>query len=1150
MQAQKSETDWNVKLLDEILASVPPGEKLARVGDMEILVSNLRAWRSELAGEPSTSLAFDGNVPIWTGGNLYYTFDANVSAFNRKAFLDGAKEWATFADLHFIPRTTEPNYFTVKENPSLSGGQSAVGMVGGQQFLQFGPAAWNRGTILHELGHTLGIVHEQQRSDRDSFVTIFTDNIIPGAEPNFVKLANSLNQGAYDFRSIMHYTRNTLSANPNLNTIEPLPAFNQFLNLMGISDPVLTPLDRAGVAAIYGAAPASSSVVTNTQDSGHGSLRAAIYYGFDHPGTTITFNIPASDTGFSNNVFNILPTDALPGLWNATIIDGSSQATNSNPNGPEILLNGALARTPSVFAHGLRFRGTNCAAHSLIINSFGGYGILIDGTNATGNIVSGCYLGTDAAGVFAVTNGLNPVAMADGASGNRIGGTNANARNIISGSAFQGIIIRDAGTKNNFVQGNYIGLNAAGNAPLPNAWAGLAIFGGAQSNVIGGTVAGARNVISGNANQGVSVADANTRGNRFEGNYIGLNPSGTTAIPNGWAGIDLFSGAQSNLVGGTNVAARNVISGNNFQGVAVSGTGTDGNSVRGNFIGVNATGDAAIPNGWAGVQMYGGAKGTIIGGTNPGEGNIISGNSGQGIAVSDSFTSDTVIQGNLIGLNSSGTTAVSNKWAGIEIFGGAKATLIGGTANGARNIISGNGAQGIAISGSGSVNTLVHGNFIGVNPSGAAALPNRFAGISIFGGAKSNVIGGVLPAMRNIISGNANDGITLSEPGTSANLVQGNFIGLNSAGTSAISNAFSGVAIYGGAQANVIGGGIGARNFISGNRSSGVTISALNTDRNLIQGNTIGLDFANNAAIPNQFVGVALFSGAQSNKIGGFRLGTGNIIASNANGGVSMFDPNTTNNSIRANSIFGNSFVGIGLFTGGNRSITAPSLAFASLATNLTIAGSVSVSANSPVHLDFYGSPPPVGSAQGKTFIGTRTISSNGNGTTNFSFTLNAIVSAGQIITATVTDDVGNTSPFSAGVTISTTSSPNDSIPNAWRALYFGGNGSITNNQSCATCDPDGDGANTLQEFFSGTNPTNAANVFLVTITATNNNNTTVNFQSSTGSVYRIETRDDLNTNAWSILADQVLGTGSSIQFADPAASVLPKRFYRGRVLP
>lgn len=1141
---------WSVVVLDKVLASVPPGAKLARVGDMEILVSNLRAWRNALAGQSTPGLAFDGDVPIWTDGNLYYTFDASVSIEHQKVFLDGAKEWATFASLRFIPRTTEPNYFTVKENPFLAGGQSALGMVGGQQFLQFGPNAWNRGTICHELGHTLGLVHEHQRSDRDSFVTILTGNIVPGAEIEFVKLTNSRNQGPYDFLSITHYARNTLSVDPNLDTIQPLPAFNQFLNILGQGDPLLTPLDREGLAAIYGAGPAFTSVVTNTQDSGPGSLRTALYYGFDHPGTTITFNIPTSDSGFSNNVFNILPTDQLPSLWNATVIDGSTQPTNSNPNGPEILLSGALAPLPSVFPHGLLLRGTDCVVHSLIVGGFARYGILIDGTNATGNVVSGCYLGTDPSGTFAVTNGFNPIAIANGASGNRIGGSTISERNIISGSSFQGLVIRDPGTRNNLVQGNYIGLNAAGNAPLANTWSGVSIFGGARSNLIGGPLAGMRNFISGNANQGIVISDADTDGNRIEGNYIGLNPSGTAAIPNGWAGVEFFGGVKSNIVGGNNPGARNIISGNTLQGVLLSGSGTVGNLIQGNLIGVNATGSAALSNGWAGVELFGGVQNTLIGGAEPGAGNTVSGNGLQGIVISGDNTTTITIQGNLIGSDPSGTVAISNRFSGVDIFGGVKGTLIGGATVASRNIISGNGGAGVSISGFGSENTKVQGNFVGVDSSGLVALPNGFSGVSLFNGAKSNLIGGVIPGMRNIVSGNASSGVTLSESGTSQNRVEGNFIGLDAAGTAAISNAFSGVAIFGGAQANVIGGGVGARNFISGNGNSGIAVTDPGTDGNWIQGNTVGLDGANSAAIPNRFTGVVLFGGAQSNQIGGLTLGSGNIIASNLSGGVLLFDGVTTNNSIRGNSIFGNSVLGIDLFGGANRSLSPPTLTAAVLTTNLVIFGSLSLAASTTVHLDFYANPAPLGSAQGKTFIGTRDISSGSGGTTDFSFGLNSIVPAGRILTGTVTDSAGNTSPLSPGVTVVATSSVNDGIPDAWRAAFFGGNGTTTNSQSCAMCDPDGDGADNLGEFLAGTNPTNSPSRFVVASTITNGFGGTVSLQTVPGIIYRLEARDDLNTNLWSILVDQVVGNGSVISVADPAALVLPRRFYRGRIIP
>ncbi len=641
LHAQPQSEDWNVAVLDQILAGVKPGQSLVQVGDMEILVANLTAWRDQLAGGPSPLLAFAGGVPTWTGGNVYYTFSSSgtnaVPANLQAAFLDAAAEWATFANLHFIPRTSQANYVTVQVLGGLEGGQSAVGMVGGQQFLSVASNAWNRGTLCHEIGHTLGLVHEHQRSDRDSFVSILTNNIASNGLANFVLLTNSINQGAYDFLSVMHYSRNYLSSNPaTLDTIITLPAYTNYINLMGQPGPVvLSDGDRAGVAAVYGAGPGVSSVVTNTRDSGPGSLRAALYYAYDHAGTHVTFNIPTNDPGYSNGVFTIQPTDQLPWPVNATFLDGASEPTNStlNPKGPCILINGALVPVPGPYANGLQLGatnvgGSNCTVQSLVINGFVASSILITGSNTTGNTVAGCYLATDPSGSIAVSNGL-PVTISAGAHGNTIGGANAAARNLISGSGLQGLVIRDAGTSNNVVEGNYIGLNAAGTAALPNTLEGIEIYNGAQGNFIGGTSAAARNIISGNDLQGVLISDTNTTGNVVEGNYIGLNPAGNAAMPNS-VGVNIANGAQGNLVGGAASGAGNIISGNEFQGVSLQNAGTTGNLVQGNWIGLNAAGAAAIPNLEAGVGLYAPVKFNIVGGTVPGARNIISGNAQAG----------------------------------------------------------------------------------------------------------------------------------------------------------------------------------------------------------------------------------------------------------------------------------------------------------------------------------------------------------------------------------------------------------------------------------------------------------------------------------------------------------------------------------------
>src|SRR5262249_11668207 len=154
-----------------------------------------------------------------------------------------------------------------------------------------------------------------------------------------------------------------------------------------------------------------------------------------------------------------------------------------------------------------------------------------------------------------------------------------------------------------------------------------------------------------------------------------------------------------------------------------------------------------------------------------------------------------------------------------------------------------------------------------------------------------------------VISGNGNQGIILSVPGTSNNLIQGNFIGLAASGLGAIPNGFSGVEIYNGPLGNVIGGGPGARNFISGNNKYAVAID-FGSALNFVQGNSIGLNLTNGPA-PNVYAGVAMFAGAVSNRVGGIANGLANTIAYNLSDGIDLYDASTTNNILRGNSIFG-----------------------------------------------------------------------------------------------------------------------------------------------------------------------------------------------------------------------------------------------------
>ncbi len=1081
MRAEDTTTAWSIAALDQILAKVPPGRTTARIEDMKILVSNLKSWRGQLAGLPQPRLAFDGNAPTWPNGNVYYAFSNNVSAAKQRVFLDCAAEWSSFANVQFIPRTTQANYVTVYEDPTVDGGVLYVGMTGGQQFLWLGTNGWSHYVVCHEMGHTLGLVHEHQRSDRDAYILILTNNVQPGYT-GLIKLTNSRNQTAYDFHSIMHYGPYSGAIDPAQPTMVPLPAYSQFAPV-GQDDPILTPLDRAGMAKIYGAGPLLGPEVTNTQDSGPGSLRASLYYAYDHPGTTVTFNIPATDPGYSNGTFTIRVTDQLPCLMNATTVDGSTQPGAFAQGRPVICINGALCLPYSTYANGLRLRGANCVVRGLVVNGFQASGLLVN-SGAKTNVVSGNFIGLDASGTASAANHGSGITVASGAEFNLIGGYSSSARNLISGNGWAGITITDTHTFANTVAGNYIGVTLTGTSALSNGFAGIEINSGAVGNHIGGPESGAGNLISGNGNSGILIRFAGASSNVVQGNFIGVNASGTAALPNAGSGVNIYGGGQFNLIGGSSGPAGNLISGNGWSGVSVSDPPGIGNVVAGNLIGLNASGLAAIGNGFVGIEVNNGASQNVIGGTLPGAGNVISGNTSGGIMVRFAGTSANLVQGNLIGLNVLGTAAIPNSGTGINLYGGAQSNIIGGAILGARNTVSGNDWSGVSLSDSNTLGNVVSGNYIGVDPFGATARGNAFAGIELDNGTTLNTLGGTAIGAGNVISANGNAGIIIRNPGSANNLVQGNLIGLDAAGTAYLPNAGAGVLMYGGARSNLVGGVLaGAANLIAGNLSDGVTLS----------------------------------------------------------------DASTTNNSVRANCILDNRGVAIALNSGANDSAPAPSLASAVLSLNTTVSGSLRGPPNTACLVDFYSSPRLP--AQGLIYLGAITVMTDAGGAASFTTSLPGRVPAGRFLAAAATDPAGNTSPMSSGVAVTVSSSVNDGIPDAWRALYFGGNGTTTDSRSCATCDPDRDGMNNLQEFFAGTNPTNAASVVRLNALPSNPENNVAGFLSAPGVVYRILYRDELEAGFWSIAAGQMLGTGSNILITDPDVVSTPNRFYRLQVL-
>ena len=305
---------------------------------------------------------------------------------------------------------------------------------------------------------------------------------------------------------------------------------------------------------------------------------------------------------------------------------------------------------------------------------------------------------------------------------------------------------------------------------------GVVIDSGSQLSTIGGTGAGWRNIISGNFGDGVAIFDSGTNNNVISGNYIGTDVTGTAVLGNSASGISIGYGPRSNIIGGIAPGERNIISGNDNDGVFISDSATH-NVVSGNYIGTDVTGTADVGNSEFGVFICCGAQSNIIGGTTAGEGNIISGNGGNGLWIGGSGTDKNVVSGNYIGVDVTGSDGLGNSSSGIEIQDGAKYNNIGGATPGERNVISGNDGFGIVITGSGTTNNMVKGNYIGTDVSGMRDLGNDSFGVLIVDGAQSNIIGGTAHGEGNVIAFSKNRaGVFVVDDNTDFNTISGNSI--------------------------------------------------------------------------------------------------------------------------------------------------------------------------------------------------------------------------------------------------------------------------------------------------------------------------------------------------------------------------------------
>jgi hypothetical protein len=524
---------------------------------------------------------------------------------------------------------------------------------------------------------------------------------------------------------------------------------------------------------------------------------------------------------------------------------------------------------------------------------------------------------------------------------------------------------------------------------------------------------------------------------------------GATGFAGGGDGLDLDG--DSCAVKGLTITG--------FTGAGIRLAGRGAHRVEGNFIGTDRNGTLGLGN-KTGIDVETG--GSTIGGTTVApdgtivERNVISGNSGNspnglGIRLRGDLNN---VHGNFVGTDRTGLVRLPNSRNGISVTGGSN--TIGGspTNGGAQNVISGNDQDGISVVGTNLATppsaTLIQANLVGTTRDGKAALPNAGGGIFIQDSPR-NIVGGAL--LGNVVSGNRRNGITITQPLSRDNTVDGNYIGVEflpgpvddiTLGQHAIPNGQHGLDIDS-ASDNVIGTpGVG--NVISGNDAIGLRIFL--GYRNRVQDNFIGPDRRGTYRLldrghGNASQGILIWDGSR-NLIGGTASDEGNIVAYNGReslipiGEGIVVSGGGTGNTILGNRIFRNRSLGIDLAhdwvtandpqdpdPGDNDLQNFPVLTSAVVkAGTLTVGGTLNSTPGQSFRIELFGSPrcDDSGYGEGETFRGAVQVDTEALfGDTTFVFTEpGTAVKAGDVVTATATqitggspNPYGSTSEFS-----------------------------------------------------------------------------------------------------------------------------------------
>jgi titin len=558
-------------------------------------------------------------------------------------------------------------------------------------------------------------------------------------------------------------------------------------------------------------------------------------------------------------------------------------------------------------------------------------------------------------------------------------GTFGIAFDVVLGTAtFRGMVINRFGSAGIRVTSNgridvkncYLGTNAAGTAALPN---GNGVDLETSNNVIGGTLASERNLISGNNNSGVYVGSGS--GNVISGNYIGTNAVGTVALPN-YTGVSVY--ASQTTIGGEAQGSGNLISGNGYSGI------TAGNAsslkIQQNRIGTNASGTDELINQFFGVSFLN-VTGSLIGGTATSAGTTPAGRNtflaGYGAAIHLTAGSGNSILGNRFGLASNGMDFLFGGGGDSIEVASSNSNAIGSTANGAGNVFGDAGANSVYLRGDSSTNTI-EANQFGL-PGGPVSAQVGPQGVLIEGIGYGNRVGGTTPAQRNVFMNLNGAGVRVQNH-DAGGTIAGNIMGSDATLTS-IAPMDSGVILDG-----TTGWVVSHNDLLNNNYGAQLLATSREAFANRFIANRIGGDHTLNMGNFDDGILIDLVNGGASNEV----TSEGGTATIAHNGGAGIRIVRGKGIRISWHEIFDNGDKGIVLngANGANNNLAAPVItrAVRNSQGGSWIEGTVTGTPNGNYILNLYANDVmhPSGYGEGQHLLTTTSLVCNASGIGTF----------------------------------------------------------------------------------------------------------------------------------------------------------------------